>query len=267
MTRWSRRCSMMRKTLLAFCAAVTLLAVTPPAFTQEPASLPKVKLRPYHPAPHGITRETIRGLIARTMRARALGQRIAVDPVQIPHWFFDVISSRDGGEYIGVMVGGNALIAGASPSSVPVQIVPVIVNTVSLGTAVDPFTGAIVLATGGPGNGTVFDPTLPDAGCLTAPNDKPVRLFKKSPLFHAANFNFGGTGVGFTQYADASLLATAGTLPGVNPGTFPIFMFYNTAFSIGDPTNLLNCCAGGFHNAVNVGTVVSPVFQTYAVVG
>ena len=52
---------MMRKTLLAFCAAVTLLTVTPPAFTQEPASLPKVKLRPYHPAPHGITRETIRG--------------------------------------------------------------------------------------------------------------------------------------------------------------------------------------------------------------
>ncbi len=328
---------MMRKTLLAFCAAVTLLAVTPPAFTQEPASLPKVKLRPYHPAPHGITRETIRGLIARTMRARALGQRIAVDPVQIPHWFFDVISSRDGGEYIGVMVGGNALIAGASPSSVPVQIVPVIVNTVTLGTAVDPFTGAITPAPDGPGNGTVFDPTLPDAGCLTAPNDKPVRLFKKSPLFHAANFNFGGTSVGFTQYADAvqrasfwdkinrdtyhvllnpvtklapitlnlpapaggtgglaldlptlspgacgrlgivdvnlidtfvaSLLATVGTLPGVTPGTFPIFMFYNTAFSIGDPTNLLNCCAGGFHNAVNVGTAGSPVFQTYAVVG
>ena len=138
---------MVRKTLLAFCAAVTLLPMmTPPAFTQEPASLPKIKLRPYHPPPHGITREAIRGLIARTMRARALGQRIAVDPVQVPHWFFDVISSRDGGEYIGVMVGGNALIAGASPSSVPVQIIPVIVNTVTLGTAVDPFTGTLVVS-------------------------------------------------------------------------------------------------------------------------
>src|SRR5947208_1387290 len=204
MTRWSRRCSMVRKTLLAFCAAVTLLPMmTPPASTQEPASLPKVKLRPYHPPPHGITRETIRGLIARTMRARTLGQRIALDPVQVPHWFFDVVSSRDGGEYLGVMVGGNALIAGASPSSVPVQIVPVIVNTATLGTGFDFLTGAITLAPIGPGNGTVFDPTTADAGCLTAPNDKPVKLFKKSPLFHAANFNFGGTGVGFTQYADA----------------------------------------------------------------
>src|SRR5439155_21755142 len=166
MTSSSRGSSMMRKTLLAFCAAVTLLPLTPPAFTQEPASLPRVKLRPYHPPPHGITRETIRGLIARTMRARALGQRIAVDPVQVPHWFFDVVSSRDGGQYLGVMVGGNALIAGASPSSVPVQIVPVIVNTVTLGTGFDFLTGAITLAPIGPGNGTVFDPTTADAGCL-----------------------------------------------------------------------------------------------------
>src|SRR5438552_16009282 len=155
MTRWSRRCSMVRKTLLAFCAAVTLLPMmTPPAFTQEPASLPKIKLRPYHPPPHGITRETIRGLIARTMRARALGQRIAVDPVQVPHWFFDVVSSRDGGEYLGVMVGGNALMAGASPSSVPVQIVPVIVHTGALGTGSDRLPGATTLAPLRPGHAT-----------------------------------------------------------------------------------------------------------------
>jgi len=79
----------------------------------------------------------------------------------------------------------------------------------------------------------------------------------------------GRLGIVDVNLADAfvaRLLTTAGTLPGVNPGTFPIFMFYNTAFSIGDPTNLLNCCAGGFHNAVNVGTAGSPVFQTYAVV-
>lgn len=48
---------------------------------------------------------------------------------------------------------------------------------------------------------------------------------------------------------------------GVNPGTFPIFMLYNAAMSIGDPTNIFNCCAGGYHNAV---ATSSTTIQTYS---
>jgi hypothetical protein len=156
---------------------------------------------------------------------------------------------------------------------------------------------------------------------------------QESPLFLPADFNFGGTDVGFTQATDAFqranfwntinrnsyhvLLAPLRVLPaltlsvpapsngvgglaldlpnlipgicgriglvdidtidnfvtsqfasllakGVNPSNFPIFMFYNTAFPVGDPTNLINCCAGGYHNAINVGTDANPVFQTYS---
>lgn len=48
---------------------------------------------------------------------------------------------------------------------------------------------------------------------------------------------------------------------GVNSSTFPIFLFYNVGFSIGDPLNLGNCCALGYHSAflTPTGTV-----QTYS---
>ena len=44
---------------------------------------------------------------------------------------------------------------------------------------------------------------------------------------------------------------------GVNPGTFPIFQLYNVGLSIGDPTNLNNCCALGYHSFAGA-------FQTYS---
>ncbi|MBV8741487.1 MAG: hypothetical protein JOZ12_06845, partial [Sinobacteraceae bacterium] len=49
---------------------------------------------------------------------------------------------------------------------------------------------------------------------------------------------------------------------GVNPGNLPLYLSYNTAFPIGDVTNLGNCCAIGYH-----GTTGTPLpLQTYAVV-
>ncbi len=49
---------------------------------------------------------------------------------------------------------------------------------------------------------------------------------------------------------------------GVNPGTFPLYMSYNTAWPVGDVTNLGNCCAAGYHSSTGV-----PVqTQTYGVV-
>src|ERR1700739_3037742 len=38
---------------------------------------------------------------------------------------------------------------------------------------------------------------------------------------------------------------------GVNHGTFPIFFLHNVVMSIGDPTNLGNCCVLGYHGTGN----------------
>jgi len=38
---------------------------------------------------------------------------------------------------------------------------------------------------------------------------------------------------------------------GVNHGTFPIFFLHNVVMSIGDPTNLANCCVLGYHGTGN----------------
>src|SRR5262249_28651336 len=49
------------------------------------------------------------------------------------------------------------------------------------------------------------------------------------------------------------------TTPGINPKTFPMFLLYNSGMSFGDPTNLGNCCAGGYHG---INPVTSIAFQT-----
>ena len=59
---------------------------------------------------------------------------------------------------------------------------------------------------------------------------------------------------------DPMIVNALSTLPGVNPGTFPMFMLYNSALPIGDPHNLANCCAGGYHSVA----VESSGLQTYS---
>ncbi|PWT86963.1 MAG: hypothetical protein C5B58_00555 [Acidobacteria bacterium] len=60
---------------------------------------------------------------------------------------------------------------------------------------------------------------------------------------------------------DAAVVQATLTRPGIDPKTFPMFMFYNSGFSFGSPFNLHNCCAGGYHGV----NPTSPVtFQTYA---
>lgn len=36
---------------------------------------------------------------------------------------------------------------------------------------------------------------------------------------------------------------------GVNPSTFPIFLLSNVGLTFGNPTNIFNCCALGYHGA------------------
>ena len=313
---------------LSCCALLIAGAATTLAGAQEQRSLPGLRLKPYHPTTP--SREARQQWLQRSMTVRGLRAttQVVSDPLQIDHWFFSVTSSRDGNQYAGVMVGSPALGGGGGLTSTPVQIIPVIVNTVSVGIGTDIF-GITVTTT--PGNRTL-DPGAADPGCVTtSPTKGPLKIFKKSPLFKNAAFNFGGTDVGFVQYGDAIQRAqfwntidtetyhvrlgpltqsapltinvpapggrTGGlaldaltfglcgpvaivdvnlidnfvtgqfaalAAEGVSPSVFPIFIFYNTAFSLGDPTDLLNCCAGGYHNAV---AAADPsVVQTYAVV-
>jgi hypothetical protein len=183
------------------CGAVLLTgAATPPAVALEPQRLPAVKLRRYHPpTPSAETRQQWLQRSVAVQSLRGVAQAAVSDPLQIDHWFFSVTSSRDGNQYQGVIVGSPALAGGGVLTTTPVQIIPVIVNTASVGLGVIGF--STVLTT--PGVRT-FDPAVADPACLTSsPTKVPLKIFKKSPLFKNAPFNFGGVDVGFTQFGDA----------------------------------------------------------------
>src|SRR3984893_6862960 len=240
----------------------------------------------------------------------------------LPVWSYQVVSSRDGSLYDGVIVGRNPNQHDSSAEvGVTTQVVPIILRFHRIGTAINPNTGEITTISGRVSS----DPTVPDRGCFTGANNVPLKILTQSPILNNADFNFGGTDVGTTQYTDAfqrgefwnvidkddyhvrlnptilapvvvdvpaasglalaaDVFAPAFTLcsreglvdinfldavvvseltklPGINPGTFPIFMIYNTGMSIGDPDNINNCCAGGYHSINTAGPLT---FQTYS---
>ncbi len=116
----------------------------------------------------------------------------------LPLWFYNVPSSRDGNSYFGIMVGKNPFNSEGGVN-VPVYVVPVVFTTNTVGVSVNLTDGTITTAPGV----TTFDPTARDKSCLAAPNNVPTKLFRQSPIFENAKFNFGGTNVGNTQYLDA----------------------------------------------------------------
>src|SRR5262249_7828378 len=147
-----------------------------------------LRLRNAEPITHGFRRA----------RADAILSGAATN--LLPVWNFQALSTRDGNIYAGSMVGANPTLRGPSVNvSVTGQIVPIILKLHTIGVSFNPKTGVIKTK---PGN-TTFDPTVADNVCLSAPNNMPVRLLQQSPIVSNANFNFGGTPVGITQYTDA----------------------------------------------------------------
>jgi len=240
----------------------------------------------------------------------------------LPVFNYQVVSSRDGHLYQGVIVGANPLTRGsAAKVSVKAQLIPVVLHFHTLGVAVDLKTGIVSTAAGD----RTSDPTMPDTACFAGPVNVPVDAVSQSPLFKNADFNFGGTDVGTTQYIDAfqrgnfwseidrnnyhtllnlqmlspwvidvpadlglslnpdifqpafglcgpeglveidflraAVVAELANRKDVNPGTFPMFMLYNAGMPVGDPTNLGNCCVGGFHSINPAGPIT---FQTFS---
>jgi hypothetical protein len=288
-------------------------------FAQSAAPSPqRLQHRYQPPIIHGsVSREAIRGAVTNSAQSGTSA---------LPTWNYQVLSSRDGNIYDGVIVGRNPNSVGSSAvANVSTQVVPIILNFKRIGTAVDFKTGIITTKSGH----ATSDPTVPDTACFTGPNNVPLTLVEESPIFRNADFNFGGTDVGTTQYADAfsrasfwevidranyhtrlspvkifpplvvdvpaksglalntdvfapafSLCGREGLvdinfidnlvvnaisqLKGITPGTFPMFMVYNAGMSFGDPTNLANCCAGGYHGVALAGPLTFQAYSPFA---
>lgn len=302
----------MQKRVLSLIAA---LSVSLPLTLAQDAPVPhKLEFRNAPPIVYGSTSAEARRSIVTS--SAAAGTNL------LPLFNYEVFSPRDNRLYQGVIVGANPSTRGAAASvTVTAQLIPVILNFHSIGTAVDLKTLQITTASGS----ATSDPTVPDTGCFTGSANVPLKLMAQSPILRPADFNFGGTDVGTTQYNDAvqrgsfwslidktnyhvtlkpvvmaplvidvpaasglalntnalapfiSLCGPEGLVDNgflgpalvnelanrkaINPGTFPMFMLYNTGISFGDPTNLGNCCAGGYHSIASAGPLG---FQTFS---
>src|SRR5215831_3427225 len=72
-----------------------------------------------------------------------------VNNSQLPVWSYQVVSSRDGNAYEGVIVGRNPQTSGPrSAVRVPTQVVPIILKFQSVATSVDLTTGIITTTPG-----------------------------------------------------------------------------------------------------------------------
>ena len=111
---------------------------------------------------------------------------------------YNVTSSRDGNSYTGSMVGQDPFSKHFRPTTVTTPVVPLIITFNSVATGLDKHS----LLTRKKGI-TTFDPSAADTACLSAPNDVPLTLTQQSPIFQDADFQFGPTAVGNTQYLDA----------------------------------------------------------------
>ena len=187
----ARRALVGRKAVYFLCVTVALYIAVPQALGQAKAERPRLK-------GYFAVRRPAAGVGMETVRAKAASSAASPTATTLPLWTFDVQSSRDGNTYPGVMVGLDPFNNPGS-TSIPTYVVPLKIVTHTIGTSVDPTTGAITTEAGK----TTFNPAEADTACLTAPNDVPTKLFQQSPILNPATFDFGGTIVGTTEYSDA----------------------------------------------------------------
>jgi hypothetical protein len=136
----------------------------------------------------------------------------------LPVWSFTTLAPRDGQHHQGTMVGSSPTAAPAT-TSVPTQIVPLILRTHTIGTNVDPISYDISTVAGQ----QTTNPTVADR-CLKAPNNIPATVMSQSPVFAGANFNFGGTSFGKTQYVDAFTRANFYRLLGAGQANYHVLL-------------------------------------------
>lgn len=188
---------MFRKSIISsICAAIALVVSAPVVFAQQQNVLPRQNpfLTPARDPETGQSMVLAAAISNGTLNA----SNNKSSGAHLPLFTYTVTSSRDGNTYTGTIVGESPTSHGNASTKVPSQIVPVIVVTNSVFAGVDAHGNVLTR----PGVVT-FDPTVKDDSCLTAPNDVPLTLVQKSPIFNSFDFNYGGTDVGFTQTTDA----------------------------------------------------------------
>ena len=111
---------------------------------------------------------------------------VADDGPRLPIWRYQVISPVNGASYSGYMVGTDPFLRGARMTTIPVILVPFIVQFTNTATG---FT-------------TTFDPSAaPDMGCTAG--QTAMSLVENSPIFQNYPWTLNGVDVGVTQYIDA----------------------------------------------------------------
>ncbi len=118
-------------------------------------------------------------------------------PTEIPMWNYSVTAGSDlgGGTFTGSLIGRSPLLRGKTTTTIPLQIVPVI----------------IVINNGGSDTHT-YDPTVND-GCEPVGHNA-VDIIQNSPIFTNTVWTMNGVNVGNTQYLDASIRASFWSLVG-----------------------------------------------------
>src|SRR2546427_408683 len=175
-----------RSIVFLFCSTLALLTIAS-APAQELSTAPRAKLKAYTTT-----------MPARDVHGNKLSPADASANSALTTFTYNIVSSRDGNAYSGAMVGQDPFSGNFTPTTVNAPIVPLIITTNSVATNVT--SGGILTTKKGT---TTFNPTTADNACLGAPNNVPLVLMQQSPIFQPANFKFGHTFVGKTQYIDA----------------------------------------------------------------
>ena len=224
---------MVRKSMVwSVCAVIGLVISAPVVFGQQQKVLPKQNafVKPAKDPETGQSMALVAALSKGTLSANK-----SSNGAHLPLFNYTITSSRDGNTYSGTIVGDSPYLHPAGSTAIPSQIVPVIVVTNSVFAGEDS-SGNVLTAPGV----TVFNPSVKDDSCLTAPNDVPLTLVQKSPIFNSFDFNYGGTDVGFTQATDA--------------------------FQRANFFQLLNHGKASFNNKVTYHVILSPVKTISAIV-
>jgi len=187
--------------ILFVYAAIALGVFAPFAFGQQTAKLPK--LNPFMKPTKDPNTEVGARLQAEINSVKSKANMNAMSASktkgpQLQTFTYQVTSTRDGNVYSDQIVGKSPFSDPQGKTSVSAQLAPLVIVTNSVFAGVDS-AGMILTAPGV----TVFDPTIPDDSCSSAPNDVPLKLVQQSPIFLPFAFNFGGTDMGTVQTTDA----------------------------------------------------------------
>ncbi len=261
---------MFRKSMMWFgCAAMALVFSSSAAFGQK-AELPK--LNPFM-KPTKSPGASADALAKSNAASSAASKSDKSGGPALPLFNYEVTSSRDGNSYEGTIVGRSPFTDVFGFTAVPAQIVPVIVVTNSIFAGIDA-SGNIITAPGV----TTFNPSVPDNSCLTAPNDVPLQLVQQSPIYNAADFNYGGTDVGTTETTDAFQRANFYKLLNFGDVPFDDNIFYHVllspvrtisaivinvpaALGVAYPSALFGGCPTGTEAIIDINAYEPPLFN------